>query len=87
MTGMVTQPRPNPRASIHAASDHSLVCGPARANGTVEAATTANPARAMTREPNRSMLLPATVRDSREPMPCGTSMTPAARAVVPRTSW
>jgi hypothetical protein len=73
--------------TIQAASSHALVCGPARANGTVATATTTKPATAMAREPNRSMLLPATVRDKTLPTPCGTSMTPAASAVVPRTSW
>ncbi len=84
---MVTAPSPKPRMTIHSASSQALVCGPAMANGTVAATTTAKPTSAMAREPNRSILLPAIVRDRRVPMPCGTSMTPAASAVVPRTSW
>ena len=69
------------------ASSHELVCGPAKANGTVEAATMTQPMRTMRREPYLSMLLPATVRDKRVPMPCGTSRIPAVSAVAPRTSW
>ena len=72
---------------IQRASSHELVCGPAKAKGTVAAATMRQPARTMRREPNLSMLLPATVRDKTAPMPCGTSVIPAVSAVVPRTSW
>ena len=86
MTGIVTAPRPNPRMTIQRASSHSLVCTPAKANGTVAAVATMKPMTTMGRAPYLSMLLPATVRDKMLPMPCGTRMIPAARAVVPRTS-
>ena len=46
ITGMVTAPRPKPRTTRQSASSHALVCGPARAKGTVAAATMAKPATA-----------------------------------------
>ena len=87
ITGIVTAPRPKPRMTRQSASSHAEVCGPARAKGTVEAATMRKPATATGRAPILSVSRPARPRESKAPTPCGTSMMPAVRGETPRTSW
>ena len=62
---MVTAPRPKPRTTRQRASSQSFVCGPAKAKGTVAAATMAKPATATRRAPTVSVSRPARPRDSR----------------------
>jgi hypothetical protein len=87
ITGMVTAPRPKPRMTSQSASSHAEVYGPARAKGTVEAATMKKPAAAIGRAPILSVSRPARPRESMAPTPCGTSMMPAVSGEAPRTSW
>jgi hypothetical protein len=84
---IVADESPPPRTTRARLSQIRLVRAPAKMNGTVPIAASVIPIKTTGRGPILSVIFPANVRGSSEPIPCGAISSPASSALKPRNCW